>query len=32
MKDAVSTPTSPNKDSCIKLRGSFSEPASDDSG
>ncbi|XP_033176363.1 supervillin isoform X2 [Bombus impatiens] len=31
MKDAVSTPTSPNKDSCIKLRGSFSEPASDDS-
>ncbi|KOC65676.1 Supervillin [Habropoda laboriosa] len=31
-KDIVSTPTSPNKDSCIKLRGSFSEPTSDDSG
>ncbi|CAL7943188.1 unnamed protein product [Xylocopa violacea] len=32
LKDAASTPTSPNKDSRIKLRGSFSEPASDDSG
>ncbi|KAF3420188.1 hypothetical protein E2986_05710 [Frieseomelitta varia] len=30
-KDAISTPASPNKDSYIKLRGSFSEPTSDDS-
>lgn len=30
-KDVMSMPTSPNKDSYIKLRGSFSEPASDDS-
>lgn len=28
----MSMPTSPNKDSYIKLRGSFSEPTSDDSG
>ncbi|XP_031843852.1 supervillin isoform X2 [Nomia melanderi] len=32
MKDAVSTPTSPSKDSYSKLRISFSEPTSDDSG
>ncbi|XP_076662287.1 supervillin isoform X1 [Halictus rubicundus] len=31
-KDAVSTPTSPSKDSYSKLRMSFSEPTSDDSG
>ncbi|CAK9816931.1 SVIL [Anthophora plagiata] len=31
-KDVVSTPTSPNKDSRMKLRESFSEPTSDDSG
>lgn len=31
-KDVASTPTSPNKDSCIKIRESFSEPTSDDSG
>ncbi|XP_017767516.1 PREDICTED: supervillin isoform X2 [Eufriesea mexicana] len=31
VKDATSMPTSPNKDLCIKLRGSFSEPTSDDS-
>ncbi|KZC07403.1 Supervillin [Dufourea novaeangliae] len=31
-KEILSTPTSPNKDSYGKLRGSFSEPASDDSG
>nr|XP_033325478.1 supervillin-like isoform X1 [Megalopta genalis]XP_033325479.1 supervillin-like isoform X1 [Megalopta genalis] len=31
-KDAMSTPTSPSKDSYSKLRISFSEPTSDDSG
>nr|XP_012149417.1 PREDICTED: supervillin isoform X3 [Megachile rotundata] len=31
-KDVASTPTSPNKASYIKSRGSFSEPASEDSG
>ncbi|XP_053980331.1 supervillin-like [Hylaeus volcanicus] len=32
VKGAVSMPSSPSMDSCTKLRGSYSEPTSDDSG